>query len=365
METRRGLFQTLTGNRRSFLKGRHRRLASRRFNCFLLYSTRPTQRNRNLLRDDLGYGDLRLLPGGSIHTPNLDRFSQEGIRFTQHTSAASVCSPARASVLTGRYPNRYGIPRVVNPTDNCGLPASEVTIAQMLKTSGYATTCIGKWHLGSTPTTLLPTNHGFDEFYGIPYSADMSPLPLMHNLDSLEPNTDPSLLLQKFTQRAVNYIGSAASATSPQPFFMYYAPAAPHLPLMPSAQFVNCSGQGLYGDVVMELDASIGSIMQTLKSTGLDSNTLVMFTSDHGPWYQGSTGGLRQRKGEIFEGGVRVPTLLARFPFCDSCRTNGAQPLPRASISFPRSPLSQEPLFRPTRRMASIFRRSCAAGRLI
>jgi arylsulfatase len=141
----------------------------------------------------------------------------------------------------------------------------------------------------------------------------MSPLPLMHNLDSVEQNTDPAFLLQKFTNWAVNYIGNAAAASSPQPFFMYYAPAAPHLPLMPSANFVNSSGQGLYGDVVTELDASIGSIMQTLKSTGLDSNTLVMFTSDHGPWYQGSTGGLRQRKGEIFEGGVRVP-LLARFP---------------------------------------------------
>ena len=320
METRRGLFQTLTGNRRSFLKAATGAIAVA---STASAGTQPGQPNVILICcDDLGYGDLGSY-GGCVRTPNLDRFAQEGIRCTQHTSAACVCSPARASVLTGRYPNRYGIPRVINPTDNCGLPASEVTIAQMLKTSGYATTCIGKWHLGSTPQQLLPTNHGFDDFYGIPYSADMAPLPLMHNLDSVEQNTDPSLLLQKFTQRAVNYISSAATATSPQPFFMYYAPAAPHLPLMPSAQFVNSSGQGLYGDVVMELDASIGSIMQTLKSTGLDSNTLVMFTSDHGPWYQGSAGGLRQRKGEIFEGGVRVP-LLARFPAAIPAGQTGA-----------------------------------------
>ena len=181
-------------------------------------------------------------------------------------------------------------------------------IAQMMKGLNYSTTCIGKWHLGSLPQ-FLPTNHGFDEFYGIPYSADMYPLPLMHNLAIIEEPTDVSLLVQKYTQRAVNYIGNAGN----NPFFMYYAPSAPHLPLMPSAAFSGNSGQGLYGDVVTEIDASVGSIMQALKSAGLDSNTLVMFTSDHGPWYQGSTGGLRHRKGEIFEGGVRVP-FIARYP---------------------------------------------------
>jgi arylsulfatase len=311
LETRRELFQSLAGNRRTFLKAAVTGAIS-------AVAANADSRQPNVILiccDDLGYGDLSSF-GGSIRTPNLDQFALEGIRCTQHTSAACVCSPARASILTGRYPNRYGIPRVLNPADNSGLPDSEVTIAKMLKASGYATTCIGKWHLGSMPQ-FMPTDRGFDDFYGIPYSADMSPLPLMQNLDTVEMPTDISLLQQKFTQRAVNYINNASTQSNTQnntqPFFMYFAPAAPHLPLMPSAAFQGSSGQGLYGDVVTEIDSCIGLIMQTLKSTGLDSNTLVLFTSDHGPWYQGSTGGLRQRKGEIFEGGVRVP-LLARYP---------------------------------------------------
>jgi arylsulfatase A len=303
LDTRRELFQALAGNRRTFLKAAATGAAA-------VITAEAQSRQPNVILiccDDLGYGDLGSY-GGTIRTPNLDLIAQQGIRFTHQTSACAVCSPARASILTGRYPNRYGIPRVIDPDDTYGLPASETTIAQMMKGLNYSTTCIGKWHLGSLPQ-FLPTNHGFDQFYGIPYSADMYPLPLMHNLDIVEQPTDVSLLLQKYTQWAVNYIGNAGS----NPFFMYYAPSAPHLPLMPSGAFSGMSGQGLYGDVVMELDASVGSIMQALKSSGLDSNTLVIFTSDHGPWYQGSTGGLRQRKGEIFEGGVRVP-LLARYP---------------------------------------------------
>jgi arylsulfatase A len=303
LETRRELFQALTGSRRTFLKA-----AATGAAVTLAANAQSRQPNIILICcDDLGYGDLGSF-GGSIQTPNLDSLAQQGMRFTHHTSAAPVCSPARASVLTGRYPNRYGIPRVINPDDTYGLPSTETTIAGMLKGINYASTCIGKWHLGSMPQ-FLPTNCGFDEFYGIPYSPDMAPLPLMHNLSVVEEPTDISLLVQKYTAWAVNYINNAGN----NPFFMYYAPSAPHLPLMPSGPFAGQSGQGLYGDVVMEIDASVGAILQTLKSTGLDSNTLVLFTSDHGPWYQGSTGGLRQRKGEIFEGGVRVP-LLARFP---------------------------------------------------
>lgn len=303
MGTRRDLFRAVAGNRRTFLKTAVTGAAA------ALTATAQTRQPNVILIycDDLGYGDLSSY-GGSIKTPNLDQLAQGGIRLMQHTSAAPVCSPARASVLTGRYPNRYGIPRVIDPEDTCGLPPDETTIAQMLKNAGYATTCIGKWHLGSLPQ-FLPTNHGFDEFFGIPYSSDMSPLPLMHNLEATEAHTDPSLLLQRFTQRAVDYISNAGSS----PFFMYLAPASPHLPLLPSPAYAGKSGHGLYGDVMTELDASVGQIMQTLQSTGLDSNTLVIFSSDHGPWYQGSTGGLRQRKGEIFEGGVRVP-LIARFP---------------------------------------------------
>jgi arylsulfatase len=304
MESRRELFQAFAGNRRTFLKAAASTAA-------VALTAQAQSRQPNIILiccDDLGYGDLSSY-GGITSTPNLDQFASQGIRFLQHTSAACVCSPARASILTGRYPNRYGIPRVIDQDDTYGLPSTETTIAAMLKPSGYASTCIGKWHLGSLPQ-FMPTNSGFDEFYGIPYSSDMSPLPLMHNLDILEEPTDPSLLTQKFTAWAVNYINSNAGS---KPFFMYYAPASPHLPLMPSAPFQNTSGQGLYGDVLKEIDASVGSIMQALAANNLDNNTLVFFTSDHGPWYQGSTGGLHHRKGEIFEGGVRVP-MLARFP---------------------------------------------------
>lgn len=303
MDTRRELFQALAGNRRTFLKA-----AATGAAAAITANAQTRQPNIILICcDDLGYGDLGSY-GGTIRTPNLDLLAQQGIRFTHHTSSSPVCSPARAGLLTGRYPNRYGIPRVIDQDDTYGLPSTETTIAQMLKGMKYSTTCIGKWHLGSLPQ-FMPTNLGFDEFYGIPYSADMAPLPLMHNLDTVEEPTDISLLLQKFTQWGVNYINNAGN----NPFFMYFAPAAPHLPLMPSTPFAGSSGQGLYGDVVTEIDSSIGALMQALKGAGLDSNTLVVFTSDHGPWYQGSTGGLRQRKGEIFEGGVRVP-LIARYP---------------------------------------------------
>jgi arylsulfatase A len=303
IETRRELFQALAGNRRTFLKAAASTAA-------IALAAQAQSRQPNIILiccDDLGYGDLSSF-GGLTGTPNIDQLANSGVRFTQHTSAAPVCSPARASVLTGRYPNRYGIPRVIDPDDTYGLPATETTIAAMLKANGYASTCIGKWHLGSLPQ-FLPTNCGFDEFYGIPYSSDMSPLPLMHNLAVVEQPTDVSLLTQKFTQWALNYINNAGS----KPFFMYLAPSSPHLPLMPSPPFQGASGEGLYGDVLKEIDASVGSIMQALAANGLDSNTLVFFTSDHGPWYQGSTGGLRQRKGEIFDGGVRVP-LIARYP---------------------------------------------------
>ena len=317
MHSRRKLIQKLAGagsngTRRTFLKAAATTAVATTAIANLASGAPTRQPNIILIYcDDLGYGDLGSY-GGSIKTPNLDQMAKEGIRCTHHTSAAPVCSPARASALTGRYPNRYGIPRVIDQDDTYGLPATETTIAGMLKGGGYTSTCIGKWHLGSVPQ-FLPTNCGFDEFYGIPYSSDMWPLPLMHNLATVEEPTDCSLLLQKYTNWAVNYINTAANSASPAPFFMYYAPSSPHIPLMPSGNFAGISGQGLYGDVVMEVDASVGSILQALKTTGLDSNTLVMFSSDHGPWYQGSTGGLRQRKGEIFEGGVRVP-MIARYP---------------------------------------------------
>ena len=302
-KSRRQLFQQVAGNRRTFIKS-----AAAGAAIALTVQAQTSRPNVVIINcDDLGYGDLSCY-GSNIATPNIDQFASQGTRLTHFTTASPVCSPSRAALLTGRYPNRLGIPRVIDPTDTNGIPDSETTIAQMLKASGYSTMCIGKWHLGSLPQ-FMPTSRGFDGFYGIPYSADMAPLPLMQNLNVLEQPTNIQLLTQRFTQAAVSYINNAKGS----PFFLYMAHAAPHLPLMPSAAFVGTSGEGLYGDVVSEIDSSVGQVLQALKSNGLDANTLVLFTSDHGPWYQGSTGSLRGRKGEIFEGGVRIP-CIARLP---------------------------------------------------
>lgn len=260
-----------------------------------------------ILADDLGYGDLSCY-GSNISTPNLDRMAQEGIRCTHFSSASPVCSPSRAALMTGRYPTRVGIPRVIDPTDATGLPESETTLAQMLKSAGYSTMCIGKWHLGSLPR-FLPTNRGFDEFFGMPHSIDMSPRVLMHNTELLEQSCDLENLTQRYTQRAVDFINQSKGS----PFFLYMPHSFPHIPYTASKPFLGRSGQGLYGDSIQEIDASVGQILQALSRNGIDSNTLVMFSSDHGPWYQGSAGGLRGRKGETFEGGVRVP-FIARYP---------------------------------------------------
>jgi arylsulfatase A-like enzyme len=260
-----------------------------------------------ILADDLGYGDLGCY-GASIDTPNIDQMAAEGVRFTGFDSASPVCTPSRAAFLTGRYPTRYGVPRVLNETDTCGIPDSETTMAQMLKGAGYATMCVGKWHLGSVPQ-YLPTGKGFDEFFGIPYSIDQGTRPLMHNLDIVEEPATLETLTQRYTAAAVDFI------TRPRgnPFFLYLGHSYPHLPLAVSSRFAGRSNEGLYGDVVQEIDWSVGEVLRAVRDNGLDSNTLVVFSSDHGPWFQGSPGRLRGRKGETFEGGVRVP-FIARFP---------------------------------------------------
>src|SRR6266496_2815669 len=260
-----------------------------------------------ILADDLGYGDLSCY-GSRISTPNIDQMAQEGVRFTQFTSVSSVCSPSRAGWMTGRYPTRFGIPRVLDPSDTYGLPDSETTLAQMLKASGYATMCVGKWHLGSLPQ-YLPTNRGFDEFYGIPYSIDQGNRPLMHNRDLIEEPARLDTLTQRYTQRAVDFVYRSKD----KPFFLYMPHAFPHLPLAASAAFAGRSSRGPYGDAVQEIDWSVAQVLQALKANGIDSDTLVMVSSDHGPWFQGSPGGLRGRKGESWEGGVRVP-FVARYP---------------------------------------------------
>jgi len=257
--------------------------------------------------DDLGFGDLGCY-GSKIRTPNLDRMATEGIRFTNFSSADPVCSPSRAAVLTGRYPTKVGVPRVLFPTDPGGLGLDEVTIANMLKHQGYKTKCIGKWHLGRSDE-YLPTSRGFDEYFGIPYSNDMTPRVLLRNTEVIEDPADLDTLTKRYTDQAKDFIRKSKGS----PFFLYMPHTFPHIPLGASAQFRGKSAEGLYGDVIEELDWSVGEVLRAIKENGLDENTLIMFSSDNGPWYQGSPGKLRGRKNTTYEGGVREP-FIARWP---------------------------------------------------
>ena len=306
--SRRAFGRRLIGDRRAFLKtATAGSLFAAASPARLLAGPSRPPNIVLILCDDLGYGDIRC-HGSSIATPNLDQMANEGARFSHFYAGGPTCSPSRASLMTGRYPVRTGIPRVLDPDEAVGLPKSETTIAQMLKPAGYNTMAIGKWHLG-TPAEFLPTNRGFDEYYGVPNSIDMAPRPLMHNLDVIEQPANLASLTERYTQQAINFIDRAQS----QPFFLFLAHSFPHIPYVASAPFAGGSGEGSYGDTIQEIDASVGRVIQALQRNGIDQNTLVMFTSDHGPWYQGSTGGLRGRKGEIWEGGMRVP-FLARYP---------------------------------------------------
>ncbi len=257
--------------------------------------------------DDLGYGDLGVY-GGKIRTPHIDRLAREGARFTQFYSANPVCSPSRAALLTGRYPTRVGVPSVLFPQSKNGLNLDEITLAAMLRDAGYRTSCIGKWHLGSEPQ-YLPTKRGFDEYFGIPYSNDMTPRVLLDGETVVEQTATLETLTLRYTERAIQFIERKSS----QPFFLYLPHTYPHIPLGASEKFKGKSPLGLYGDVVEELDSSTGQLMAALKRNGLDNNTLVLFSSDNGPWYEGSAGALRGRKGSTYEGGVREP-FIARFP---------------------------------------------------
>ncbi len=261
--------------------------------------------------DDLGYGDLGCY-GSRIRTPNLNGMAADGVRFTQFYSANPVCSPSRAALLTGRYPTRVGVPRVLNPQDTTGLALDETTIASMLKAKEYKTMCIGKWHLGHTPE-YLPTRRGFDSYFGIPYSNDMNPRPLLHaegdKVETLEATATLETLTPRYTEQALRFIERSKDS----PFFLYMPHTYPHIPLAASPRFRGKSAEGIYGDAVEELDWSVGEVLAALKKHGLDNNTLVFFSSDNGPWYQGSPGRLRGRKGSTYEGGVREP-FLARFP---------------------------------------------------
>ena len=287
-------------DRRSFLASTGAALASQ-----LLAAPSRKPNIVVILCDDLGYGDLGCY-GSKIPTPNLDRMAGEGVRFTNFTSADPVCSPSRASLLTGRYPTRVGVPRVFFPQDRDGLSLDESTLADLLKAQNYKTMCIGKWHLGR-PAEYLPTRRGFDEYFGIPYSNDMNPRVLMHNTEVIEEPAKLETLTQRYTEQAVKFIHENRDS----PFFLYLPQTFPHIPLGASERFRGKSPEGLYGDVVEELDWSVGEIRRALKQNGVEQNTLVLFTSDNGPWYQGSPGKLRGRKNTTYEGGVREPFIAA------------------------------------------------------
>lgn len=271
--------------------------------------------------DDLGYGDLGCY-GGKNPTPNLDRLAREGTRFTDFYVPQAVCSASRTALLTGCYPNRLGILGALGPAAKHGISDDERTIAQVLKPRGYATAIYGKWHLGHHPQ-FLPTRHGFDDYYGLPYSNDMWPkhptskfpeLPLIEGEKVVELNPDQSKLTTAYTERAVRFI----ERNRDRPFFLYVPHAMPHVPLHVSDRHKGKSGQGLYGDVIAEIDWSVGEILKAIQRHGLDEQTLVIFTSDNGPWlsygnHGGSAGPLREGKGTSWEGGVRVP-CVARWP---------------------------------------------------
>jgi len=305
-----------------------------------------------IFTDDQGYGDLGCYGSPNIRTPNIDRMAAEGMRFTSFY-AAPFCGPSRAQIMTGCYPPRVGHARNHGPGSEAGLHPDEVTIADMLKEEGYSTMCSGKWHLGDAPE-FLPTSQGFDAYFGIPFSNDMwsyhprmplqekedslmqaireraaytgyagqgsyyppgggfpNPIPLMRDEKVIEENPDQRMLTRRYTEAALEFIEQERD----KPFFLYLAHAMPHVPLFVSGGYDGRSIRGLYGDVVMEIDWGVGSILGKLSELGIEDRTLVVFTSDNGPWLQygidgGSAGPLRNGKGSVYEGGMRVPAIF-------------------------------------------------------
>lgn len=267
-----------------------------------------------ILADDLGYGDLGCDGGTVIRTPNLDRMAAEGVRLNDFYASANVCSPSRAGLLTGQFAIRNGLAHeVIQPADTTGLPPSAYTIPKALKPD-YATALVGKWHLGHVAPHWPPTNYGFDAFYGLPYSHDMKPLSLYESGGPGEPLTESAVDFPKLTQHFFERAVAFAEANRERPFFVLLALTAPHVPLRPNPDDLTGSPAGAYGEVVEEIDRNVGRLLDRLKDLGLDENTLVAFTSDNGPWFEGSAAPFRDRKGgAAWDGGYRVP-FIARQP---------------------------------------------------
>ncbi len=266
-----------------------------------------------ILADDLGYGELACYGHPKFRTPHLDRMAAEGARLTHFNTPMPFCAPTRAALLTGRYPFRCGMTSNPAPdggpvADRLHLPPSEVLLPQLLKRAGYATGMIGKWHLGHAQKEQLPTHRGFDEYFGILYSNDMRPVRLVEGDAPAEYPVVQANLTRRYTDRALDFI----ERNKERPFFLYFAHAMPHKPLAASEAFYKQSGAGLYGDVIAELDASVGEVLAKIQTLGLDERTLVIFTSDNGATFGGSTGGLRGMKGSTYEGGFRVPCIARR-----------------------------------------------------
>lgn len=284
--------------------------------------------------DDLGYGDLGCYGAEGYETPHLDRLAREGVRFTDFYVTQAVCSASRAGLLTGCYSNRVGILGALGPSSRHGIHEDEWTIGDVLKSRGYATGCFGKWHLGHH-RQFLPTRNGFDRYFGLPYSNDMWPkhperpdafpdLPLFDGERIVEYNPDQRNLTTWYTEHAVRFIEEHKEG----PFFVYLAHSMPHVPLFVSDKFAGKTRRGLFGDVIEEVDWSVGQILATLGRLGLDQRTLVIFTSDNGPWlsygdHAGTAGALREGKGTSFDGGVREPCVMrwpGRIPAGTVCR---------------------------------------------
>jgi len=259
--------------------------------------------------DDLGYGDLGCFGNSVNRTPNIDRLASEGMKFTEFYSASPVCSPSRAALMTGRIPQRMGINGVFFPRSYTGMPVEEVTIADILKEKGYATGVVGKWHLGHR-REFLPLQRGFDEYFGIPYSNDMQSVVYVEGNEVVDFHVDQHFTTRTYTEKAVDFIDRHAGG----PFYLYLAHSMPHVPLYVSPEFQDRSGNGLYTDVIEEIDWSVGKVLGKLEEHGIMDRTLVVFSSDNGPWlvmreHGGSAGILREGKQYTFEGGQRVPAL--------------------------------------------------------